>query len=325
MRYFYLIFAAMLLAANTSCAASFDCAKASSKVEKMICADPELSKRDSELGSSYSTALKTVSNPFELRLQQREWIKERNLCDNEDCLKSVYQKRIDEIATIIKKKKVAPLFAADQTYALVMSKNDKMCNYMRNLMEADLHQFNRVYDDGYRFVSTNDVFSAVPWKPTRASLGYSGNKPPYTEDGQLEGALFDLNNDGVLDYVIRDKSMLSGRVVDGIYMFDRNMANRANHLTTTELFEADNQLSMNQVRYPLALESGRETVSLWLLSPFIYQGVSYVYMQSLYEIVNQTAIGDFVVIAKYFGGKFKRQSTGRMEDICYIKRVAVDR
>jgi len=38
-----LIFAALLLTANIACAASFDCAKASTKVEKMICSDPELS------------------------------------------------------------------------------------------------------------------------------------------------------------------------------------------------------------------------------------------------------------------------------------------
>ena len=195
-----------LIFMQTACAASFDCDKASTKVENLICKNSGLSKLDEDLGASYSKALKTVSNPFALRLQQREWIKLRNQCTDKSCLEAAYQGRIDEIIAIAKEKRVPALHAADQTYALLMSKNDKMCNYMRDLMEADLHQFNRVYDDGYRFVSTNDVFNAVPWKPARASLGLVGNEPPYTEDGQLESALFDLNNDGVLDYVVREKA-----------------------------------------------------------------------------------------------------------------------
>jgi len=311
----------LLLAANTACAASYDCDKASTKVEKMICTDPELSKMDEKLGSSYHDALKTVSNPFALRLQQRKWMKLRNQCTDKSCLEAAYQGRIDEIIAIAKEKRVPALHAADQTYALLMSKNDKMCNYMRNLMEADLHQIGRGYGTHDRFVSTNDVFNAVPWKPARASFE-NGGKKHYTEDWQLKGALFDLNNDGVLDFVVRDQSMLSGLRVDRLYMLDQSNANRANSLTIKELFESANQLSMDQVRYFLSSESGMDSASLWLLSPFIYQDVTYIYMQSLYMDDEATAL-DFVVISKYLGGKFKRQTTGRMEDVCYIQRLAL--
>ena len=41
----------------TVSAASFDCAKASSKTEKAICTDPELSKLDEDLASSYKEML----------------------------------------------------------------------------------------------------------------------------------------------------------------------------------------------------------------------------------------------------------------------------
>ena len=87
----------LLLAANTSCAASFDCSKAGTKVEKMICADPELSKLDGELGKAYSAALKKNSDPSTLKQQQRDWLKERDKCDSADCLRTVYQQRIAKI------------------------------------------------------------------------------------------------------------------------------------------------------------------------------------------------------------------------------------
>jgi uncharacterized protein len=45
-----------------SCAASFDCAKASSATEKMICGDEAISKLDEQLASSYKLALESSSN-----------------------------------------------------------------------------------------------------------------------------------------------------------------------------------------------------------------------------------------------------------------------
>ena len=97
MRQYILIFAAMLLTANTSCAASYDCAKAGTKVEKMICADPELSKLDKDLSSVYSKVLKESSDPSALKQQQREWTKERNKCVNSECIKTKYQDQITSL------------------------------------------------------------------------------------------------------------------------------------------------------------------------------------------------------------------------------------
>jgi len=77
------LFCALLLAAGTpAVAASFDCQKASSAVEKAICASPELSGLDSALGAYYSQAMtKLAPEPRdELRKEQRTWLQSRNAC-----------------------------------------------------------------------------------------------------------------------------------------------------------------------------------------------------------------------------------------------------
>ena len=53
----------LLLIPNLVMAASFDCAKASTKHEKMICDNPELNEADEIMGKIYSTTMqKTDSN-----------------------------------------------------------------------------------------------------------------------------------------------------------------------------------------------------------------------------------------------------------------------
>lgn len=80
-------------------AASFDCAKASTKVEKMICGDAELSKLDEELGKAYGEALQKASDPAALRQQQRKWLKKRNGCTNADCVGIAYHERLSALTS----------------------------------------------------------------------------------------------------------------------------------------------------------------------------------------------------------------------------------
>jgi len=77
---------------------SFDCAKAQSVTEKMICASRELSGLDSRLASMYRQALATESTS---EAEQRAWLKRRDaVCgaDREDkCLADAMQKRRMEL------------------------------------------------------------------------------------------------------------------------------------------------------------------------------------------------------------------------------------
>lgn len=60
-------------------AAGFDCAKATTIVEKAICASPEISALDGQLGDAFRTALKNHPEKADaLKLDQRHWLAERD-------------------------------------------------------------------------------------------------------------------------------------------------------------------------------------------------------------------------------------------------------
>lgn len=78
-------------------AASFDCGKAQTNVEKMICSDPELSKLDDELDAEYKRALQDHTRAEATRFSQRMWLFERKLCSDADCLNGIYVARIKHL------------------------------------------------------------------------------------------------------------------------------------------------------------------------------------------------------------------------------------
>lgn len=86
------IFGLTIFFTNTSVAASFECKKAASSVEHLICKNPDVSELDSTLGKLYSS-LKNDNNS--LIGSQRKWLEEtRNVCTTVECLKNVYTNRI---------------------------------------------------------------------------------------------------------------------------------------------------------------------------------------------------------------------------------------
>ena len=91
----------ILIALNSnSFAASFDCAKAVSRIENAICASPELSDLDSQLANAYKSAISRSDDIDGVKAAQRAWLKEtRNSCDNLNCLLSVYKQRIAALTT----------------------------------------------------------------------------------------------------------------------------------------------------------------------------------------------------------------------------------
>jgi len=79
-------------------AANFDCGKATSKVEKIICSDGELSKLDESLNKAYLEALQRPDIKDRTIESQRRWLKnERNVCQNAECIKKAYKARIKEL------------------------------------------------------------------------------------------------------------------------------------------------------------------------------------------------------------------------------------
>ena len=80
-------------------AASFDCAKAQSGVEKAICADAEVSALDEYLGRYYAAARSTLGRAAEcMRTDQAQWLRTvRNACADAACLKKAYLERLGEL------------------------------------------------------------------------------------------------------------------------------------------------------------------------------------------------------------------------------------
>jgi uncharacterized protein len=73
------VVATMVLAASAAQAASFDCAKAKSRSEVMICADPELSRFDEQLMAAYRAELAMTPAPVGVTMEQRAWVRDRDL------------------------------------------------------------------------------------------------------------------------------------------------------------------------------------------------------------------------------------------------------
>ncbi len=85
--------------ASVSNAASFDCDKASTFIEKAICSDQYLSELDNALGRAYKDALSNTGDVASLRSAQRDWIAHvRNQCQNVTCLTRAYNGRLSELS-----------------------------------------------------------------------------------------------------------------------------------------------------------------------------------------------------------------------------------
>lgn len=95
--YKYLLFTLLLFSPLSIQATSFDCNKASTVNEKIICSSPNLSNLDDLLSTSYNKTKENASNLNELKKEQVGFIKQTRLCDNEDCLRILYCNRIADL------------------------------------------------------------------------------------------------------------------------------------------------------------------------------------------------------------------------------------
>jgi hypothetical protein len=81
--------------------ASFDCAKASSAIEHLICSTPQAADADLRLASAYSAARAKASDPAALKADERNWMKnERDACSDAECLVKVTEARIQKLAAM---------------------------------------------------------------------------------------------------------------------------------------------------------------------------------------------------------------------------------
>lgn len=90
----------IVLLGGGACAASFDCARASSAAERLICSTPLLSSLDEELAEVYSWRRQEATADARLASSQRAWIRRRDECATPGCLQQRYEERVAELACL---------------------------------------------------------------------------------------------------------------------------------------------------------------------------------------------------------------------------------
>ena len=95
----FVLTAAFCGAAHGAAAQSFDCAKAQTRVEKMVCADRAVAELDEYLGRYYAAARAEIPGAAAcLQSDQAQWLKStRDACADGACLKSAYLNRLAEL------------------------------------------------------------------------------------------------------------------------------------------------------------------------------------------------------------------------------------
>jgi len=123
MKRLLLIVLGWLVMSFTVHAASFDCGKATTKVEKLICADAALSKLDEDLVAAYKAALQNEKQAESIRQAQKQWMRDRNGCVDAVCVKRAYEAQLQGLSnnSTSTKPEVASLTAQIKTKAPTQS------------------------------------------------------------------------------------------------------------------------------------------------------------------------------------------------------------
>ncbi|MES2787909.1 MAG: hypothetical protein V4684_20740 [Pseudomonadota bacterium] len=85
-------------AAATGIRPSFDCSRARSVPEKIICSDPQLARMDRDLGRLYARAKRDADDPRAFqRVSDREWRRRESECRDRECLVDWYLDRREQL------------------------------------------------------------------------------------------------------------------------------------------------------------------------------------------------------------------------------------
>ena len=154
------LFTAITLWSGLVCsaqAASFDCTKALTPAEKMICADAELSKLDEELNAAYSNVLKEDGSATSMRITQKRWLKKRNTCLDAACLITSYKQR----TALLKASGLAP-FKFTQNETLPEQATTPVCKDFKNYLNHP--RSNELFKPDGTLVRESELFKSVVWE-----------------------------------------------------------------------------------------------------------------------------------------------------------------
>jgi hypothetical protein len=96
------VVASLSVPQRTAPGPSFDCGKARSRTEKLICADAELAQLDRELGRLNVRARSLSPDPAAFRRAgDAEWKRRETECSDKDCLLAWYAQRREQLQALV--------------------------------------------------------------------------------------------------------------------------------------------------------------------------------------------------------------------------------
>ena len=199
---------------GTSQAASFDCAKAVSKTEKMICSTPALSKADEVIAAAYQTAIGLASRfaPDDakgIKEDQVAWLRERQRgCEDRPCLVDSYKERNESLAFYAAQVNSNPanVAAYTGTYRMGQSGALEVLQLPNGSIKFSLN-VTRVFSLSTGDVRSGDAFGEVPLKSglavytnsdygeCRITMTFRKTKAILSQDGTC-GFGLNVNSDG---------------------------------------------------------------------------------------------------------------------------------
>ncbi len=197
---------------------------------------------------------------------------------------------------------VGVVWAGERGYQLVVGRDNKLCARMLEAFREDI-------DDRGRLRYQHEIFRQITWKPVELK----GQGPKTRHCSSLDKAMFDLNNDGQQDLVVKTTFCMKGSPSDSFYMFpaDSAVLEQANWQDLSPLLATFDKFERTGGAYPLTQISEEETgvsrtplTGVFTVQPFMLDGSAYVSLTD--------GRAEWTVIAQYRGG-------GRFEDRCYLR------
>jgi len=200
---------------------------------------------------------------------------------------------------------VGVAWAGERGYQLVAGRDSKLC---ARVLEA----FREDVDDRGRLRFQHEIFRQITWKP----IELRGQGPKTRHCSSLNKAMFDLDNDGQPDLVVKTTFCMKGSPSDSFYMFpaDSAVLEQANWQDLSPLLATPDKFERTGGVYPLTQLPAEETgmsrtplTGVFTVQPFMLDGSAYVSLTD--------GRAEWTVIAQYRGG-------GRFEDLCYLRAAA---
>jgi uncharacterized protein len=165
---------------NSPGAASFDCAKARSQAESLICSDSELSALDDELGVLHKRA-RAVAPDKEgfARSSRNEWQMREATCSTKACLLDWYAKRRVQLSQVIEQAAHSSEMARAQAVAPPPSSTGNCTNYenidVDRCSKDDIYRAEKAFAERHTQWLYKEISSRTGPHTNRLAVTYSLN------------------------------------------------------------------------------------------------------------------------------------------------------